>query len=292
VPGSTDGTGDFDPPTHNNPHGTEQNGPIIEDTPEGIQVRTAAVAPGPAEGNQYLRIIRGGSGGSNRFVPFLSPGIPNTNDFTVTFWVYHALGTGLDLQVGRINAGTGPNIGFFNMRWEGGKIQRIAHFDEYPVSGWTTVTDFTSGQWEHIGLEYQASGTTLGTYNMYINNFTTPVVSNLLVANSGFSPPLNNVYFGTRSGAGDIYIDGIEVFEGPMPESPPLAITAVEVDNEFGFEFNSETSTLYALEFTTDLVNTSNYQRTGALLEGNGGTMQIFDPTGFSTSKAYRVSIE
>ncbi len=50
VPGSTDGTGDFDPPTHNNPHGTEQNGPIIEDTPEGIQVRTAASSPRSARG--------------------------------------------------------------------------------------------------------------------------------------------------------------------------------------------------------------------------------------------------
>jgi hypothetical protein len=292
VPGSTDGTGDFDPLPNNNPHGTDPNGPITEDTPEGIQVRTSALAPGPAQGNQYLRILRGGSGGSNRFLPFLSPGIPNTNDFTVTFWLYHASGTGLDLQVGRVNSGTGPNIGFSNMRWVGGEIQRVAHIDEFPVSGWTTVTNFPSEQWEHIGLEYEASGTIGGTYNLYINDFSTPAVSNLQVNNSGFSPPLNNVYFGTRDGAGEIYIDGIEVFEGPIPEPPPPAIIAVDVDSEFGLEFSSETSTLYGLEFTTDLVSSSNYQRTGALLEGNGGSMQIFDPTGFSTSKAYRVSIE
>lgn len=213
VPGSTDGTGDFDPLANNNPHGTNPNGPITEATPEGVQVRTSAVAPGPAEGNQYLRINP-----SDIYVPFLSPEIVNTQEFTVTFRVYNSSSTGLNLQVGRINASTGPNIGFSNMSWENGQVRRLRHSSE--GSGWENITGFAFGQWDRIGLEYQASGTTLGTFNLYLNDFSAPVFTNLLVNNPGFVPPLNNVFFGTRAGAGEVYIDDIEVFEGPMPEEP------------------------------------------------------------------------
>ncbi len=213
VSGSTDGTGDFDPLANNNPHGTNQNGPITEATPEGVQVRTSAVAPGPAEGNQYLRI-----NANDSYIPFLSPEIVNTQDFTVTFRVYNSSGIGLNLQVGRINAATGPNIGFSNMSWENGQIRRFRHSSE--GSGWENITGFASGQWDRIGLEYQASGTTLGTFNMYLNDFSAPVATNLLINNPGFVPPLNNVFLGTRAGAGEVYIDDIEVFEGPMPEEP------------------------------------------------------------------------
>ena len=223
VPGSTDGTGDFDPLANNNPHGTNPNGPITEATPEGVQVRTSAVAPGPAEGNQYLRINPG-----DFYIPFLSPEIVNTQDFSVTFRVYNSSGTGLNLQVGRINAATGPNIGFSNMSWENGQIRRLRHSSE--GSGWENIAAFTSGQWDRIGLEYQASGTTLGTFDLYLNDFSAPVATNLLVNNPGFFPPLNNVFFGTRAGAGEVYIDDIDIFEGPMPEEPepPLADIAFD----------------------------------------------------------------
>jgi hypothetical protein len=283
--GSTDGTGDFDPADNNNPHGTAANGPVIEATPEGVQVRTVAVAPGPAEGSQYLRITEG-----DHYKPFFSPTIGNSQDFTVTFWVYNTAAIGLNLQIGRINTDTGPNIGFSNMRWEGGQISRFMHGSEGP-SGWADITSFTSGQWDHIGLEYEASGTLLGTFNLYINNFDTPVAENLLVNNSLFSPPLNNVFFGTRTGAGEIYIDGIDVFEGPMPEPTTVDSTVVEVDGVFGLQFMSEVSRVYSLEFTTSLAGSA-YQSTGARLEGNGGIMEMFDPTGGSDIRTYRVVIE
>jgi hypothetical protein len=288
--GSTDGTGDFDPQANNNPHGTNVNGAVSEATPEGVQVRTDAVPPGPAEVTQYLRITEG-----DHYIPFLSPDIPNSQDFTVTFWVYNSFGSGLNFQVGRINTFDGPNIGFSNIRWEGGSIDRLINQSiegPGPSFPWASITDFTSGQWDRIGLEYQASGTTNGTFNLYINNFTTPVASNLFVNNPGFSPPLNNVFFGTRSGAGEIFIDRIEVFQGPIPAPAQVQIATADVDSEFGVRFLSETSKTYSLEFTTDLVTSSNYQRAGALLEGTGGTLELFDPTGFSTSKAYRVAIE
>ena len=219
VPGSTDGTGDFDPLANNNPHGTAANGPINEATPEGIQVRTAAVGPGPAVGNQYLRITEG-----DYYIPFLAPEISNTQDFSVKFYLHNPNSNGLNLQIGRINAATGPNIGFSNISVEGGQIRRLRHSSE--GSGWANLTALAVGQWHHIGLEYQASGTALGTFNLYVNDFSTPVAANLLVNNSGFSPPLNNIYFGTRGGAGEVHIDGVDVFFGPIPEPGTLALFA------------------------------------------------------------------
>ena len=290
--GSTDGMGDFDPSDHNNPHGTNTHGAVNEATPEGIQVRTDALAPGAPEGSQYLRIAEG-----DNYTPFLSPPIQSDQSFTVTFWVYNSFGSGLDFQVGRINSPNPPpgNTGFSNVRWVGGNIDRVinqAIEGPGPSFPWTVITDFTSGQWGRIGLEYQAPGTTNGTFNLYLNNFTTPVASNLPVNNSGFAYPLNNIYFGTRADAGEIFIDQIEVFLGPIPAPMQVQIVAADVGSEFGVQFLSEASKTYSLEFTTDLVTSSNYQRAGALLEGNGGIMELFDPTGFSASKAYRVAIE
>jgi hypothetical protein len=222
VPGSTDGTGDFDPLPNNNPHGTAANGPINEGTPEGIQVRTSAVSPGAAHGNQYLRITEG-----DAYIPFLSPEIGNTTPFAVKFHLYNPNSTGLNLQIGRINAATGPNIGFSNIRWEGGNIARVKHGSEGGAT-WQNITSFTPGQWDHIGLEYKASGTGApnGTFDLYINDFVTPVASGLLANNTGFSPPLNNVFFGTRTGAGEVYIDRIQVFAGAIPEPGTLALMA------------------------------------------------------------------
>lgn len=279
TPGSTDGTGDFDPPDNNNPHGGTGNGPVIEATPEGVQVRTAAVAPGPAEGDQYLRITEG-----DHYKPYFSPMIPNTQEFTVTFWLYNAGANGLDFQVGRMNTSTGPNIGFSNLRWFGGNIQRF-------FIVWTDITPFTTGQWDRIGLEYEASGTPGGTFNLYINDFETPVASGLPVNNPGFSPPLNNVFFGTRSGAGQVYVDGIDVFEGPMPEPTTVDSTVVEVDDVFGLRFMTELSRIYSLEFTTSPAGAA-FQSAGRRIEGNGGIMEMFDPTGGAGIRTYRVVIQ
>ena len=83
----------------------------------------------------------------------------------------------------------------------------------------------------------------------------------------------------------------IDVFEGPMPEPTAVDSTVVQVDGVFGLQFMAEVSRVYSLEFTTDPAG-SNYQGTGALLEGNGGVMEMFDPTGGSGSKTYRVVIQ
>jgi hypothetical protein len=219
VPGSTDGTGDFDPLANNNPHGANVNGPINEATPEGIQVRTSAVAPGAPHGNQYLRISEG-----DFYIPFLFPEIGNSQAFTLSFRVNNSNSNGLNLQIGRINGSPGPNIGFSNISLENGQIRRLRHSSE--GSGWANITGFTPGQWDHIALAYEPSGTSLGTFDLFINDFVTPVAAGLLVNNSGFSPPLNNIFFGTRGGSQDVYIDQIRVFAGNIPEPGTLALVA------------------------------------------------------------------
>ena len=274
VPGSTDTTGDFDPPANGNPNVLPGSQPINETTPEGIQVRTLVLSPGPAEGNQFLRIAQG-----DFYIPYMA-GIPNTAPFSVTLWVYNTGTTGFEFQIGRINTDGGPNIGFQNVRWSGGMIQSIQG------GSWTDIVPFTPGQWDRVGLEFLPSGGP-SKFDLYINNSL--VANDVVASNPGFFPPLNNIFLVSRSG--DVYLDELEIFEGTIPAPTQVDITLTEVADVFGLSFTTEVATTYRLESTTDLVTSNNFQSTGALLQGNGTVMEMFDPTGFSTTKAYRVVI-
>ena len=67
--------------------------------------------------------------------------------------------------------------------------------------------------------------------------------------------------------------------------------TDVMVDDTLGTTFDSESNVVYRLQSTPDLVS-SNFTETGAVVFGNGQAMTLFDPTGPSTSKNYRVTQE
>jgi hypothetical protein len=67
--------------------------------------------------------------------------------------------------------------------------------------------------------------------------------------------------------------------------------TNVVVDDVLGTSFSSVSNVTYRLQSTPDLVS-SNFSDTGAMAIGNGGDMTLFDPTGPSTSKNYRVTQE
>ena len=62
------------------------------------------------------------------------------------------------------------------------------------------------------------------------------------------------------------------------------------VTNVVGTTFSSKSDETYSLQSTPDLVS-SNFSDTGAIVIGNGGDMTLFDPTGPSTSKNYRVKL-
>ena len=58
-----------------------------------------------------------------------------------------------------------------------------------------------------------------------------------------------------------------------------------------GVSFDSLSNATYRLQSTPDLVS-SNFSDTGAFTIGNGASMTLFDPTGPSTSKNYRVVLQ
>jgi len=79
---------------------------------------------------------------------------------------------------------------------------------------------------------------------------------------------------------------------GPTHIFEPLNVVDAGVGDQVFTEFLSEAGTTYALECTTDLVFSNNWSATGAIVEGTGGTLTLYDPAGYSTSKLYRVAIQ
>lgn len=84
--------------------------------------------------------------------------------------------------------------------------------------------------------------------------------------------------------------DFISWTAGAFPASPfGISFNTIVVADTAAMEFASTLGVDYNLEFTTDIIPPTNWVVTGATVTGNGGTMQLFDPTGFSTQKMYRI---
>jgi hypothetical protein len=92
----------------------------------------------------------------------------------------------------------------------------------------------------------------------------------------------------------DTYLQASEVLEiynaGPT-FTPSVESSTIVFDDAFGTEFISEAGVTYVLESTTNLVTSNGWSSTGAFAAGNGTNMFLFDSSGFSTAKLYRVSI-
>lgn len=71
-------------------------------------------------------------------------------------------------------------------------------------------------------------------------------------------------------------------------EAEPVAIHAASISGVMGLTFLSESNAVYRLQSTTNLMS-GDWVTTPVIYQGNGAPMAAFDPTGFSTSKAYRV---
>jgi hypothetical protein len=67
-----------------------------------------------------------------------------------------------------------------------------------------------------------------------------------------------------------------------------LRFWEIGLNDTQGLEFLSETGTTYALEYAEPSVPDL-YLDTGARRDGDGTVLTFFDPTGFSTSKTYRI---
>ena len=62
----------------------------------------------------------------------------------------------------------------------------------------------------------------------------------------------------------------------------------IMVEDAAAMQFTSEPGVVYRLQCTTDLVSSNNWEETGAFVEGDGGTLLLYDSTDSSSRKAYR----
>ena len=85
------------------------------------------------------------------------------------------------------------------------------------------------------------------------------------------------------AGNGHVIYDDLSLTLGPID------ITEVQVEDTVGLAFATTPDILYRLQSTTDLLPPQVFTNTGAIVEGNGSNMFIFDPAGFDDNKAYRV---
>lgn len=88
--------------------------------------------------------------------------------------------------------------------------------------------------------------------------------------------------FWTEEGADD-FMSGSYTFSAPILFSTSL-VTSVAA-----LQIGSVSGVTYRLHYTSDLLGT-NWAWTGFTVTGNGGDLWLYDPTGFSTARIYRVS--
>ena len=82
------------------------------------------------------------------------------------------------------------------------------------------------------------------------------------------------------------------VVEGTISVLRIVDFTQVSLEDTVAMQFLSLSGTVYTLEYTTDLVQSSEWFNAGSSLSGSGTNMFFFDPhehSGSSTSKAYRI---
>lgn len=89
------------------------------------------------------------------------------------------------------------------------------------------------------------------------------------------------------------YLNGGESTDGnfngfQLIEAEPVSVSTVRVGAVTGLSFASVSGATYRLQYTSDLLST-NWQTAPMALFGTGGTMNAFDPDGFSTQKLYRI---
>jgi hypothetical protein len=66
-------------------------------------------------------------------------------------------------------------------------------------------------------------------------------------------------------------------------------IDEATVTDTIATEFLSDNGAPYVLQYTTDLVTSNNWTNADVSVTGNGTNMFLFDPSGYSTAKLYRV---
>jgi hypothetical protein len=79
---------------------------------------------------------------------------------------------------------------------------------------------------------------------------------------------------------------------GPNGTVDPVDADAITLEDVVVLQYTSNVASVYHLEFTTDLINSSSWQRAGANITGDGNVQFLYDPAGNDTNKAYRIITE
>ena len=105
--------------------------------------------------------------------------------------------------------------------------------------------------------------------------------------NAAAPTQIDGMFFAGTRGGTDYLIDDILV-ERVLPT---VAFTNIVVEDVAALEFDSELGGIYDLEYAVE-PDTNDYIATGATLTGDGGILNMYDPTGFSTQKTYRILLQ
>ena len=249
-------------------------------------------SPGAAQGGQYVYGMQNGTQGSGHRV-FLVLDLQNTitptSDGVVTsqFSVYvDSQGGGTDesvlhaLKLG--TTGSGFDLAYLDF-FENG---RLTYGDSLSQAG-DVANAFTPDAWHSVELKYTVvSGHGNDTWEFTIWNQATgqEAFSDSNISSAVDSDrQIGSVVFSSGNFA-EWYIDG---FVQP-PSDTVVTSTNVVVADTSGVSYSSEAGVEHRLQSTPDLVS-SNFSDTGAIAIGDGGPQTLFDPSGTSPTKNYRV---
>ena len=137
--------------------------------------------------------------------------------------------------------------------------------------------NFAPNNWNTLRIDY-VNGS--GSFDISFNGNPVQTIDNQGVPDG----LITDIRFSNlNTSGGDLaYIDAIAA---PID----VSFNTITVTNAAAMEFGSQVGVDYRLQVTTDLVTPTNWVDTGASIAGDGGTLLLFDPTGSSTQKSYRI---
>ena len=224
--------------------------------------------PGPQVGNQYLRLSHVSSSEANAVFA-----APQAGDFTADFYV-NVEHSGFRIFL-KDAAG---NIGGW-LSWGEGGAGFIAYRSSAPA--WVATTaEYVIDVWQHVVLTYHYSPTT-PTMDISIDGST----ATALPFYDDNINEIDRVFFagGDATGLSE-YVDDVLV----TIEEEFVEFTEIDVSDVTGLQFLGSAGAQYRLQYSIEPL-TNVWVTTDIIILGTGNTNTVFDPTGYSTQKVYRI---
>jgi len=194
----------------------------------------------------------------------------------------------------RINAGVGKSVAFGILTFEmdGGAltISPSIGTNTFPSS----VVTIAKGPWYEISVTLVNDGLANWSWSGQVDvdagggTFVPHATMPGGALPAGYAPEsvqLSSIFSFVEPG-GTSALDDVAFQVKPVQA---VAFTNVVVADTVGAEFLSELGAVYELQSTPNLLNSNDWMSTGAFVNGNGTNMFLFDASGFSSNKNYRV---